>query len=660
MSMGFNLPHHVRTRPLTKSNSLLPLYEAIVNSFQAVSERPGAGHIEVIANRDLAQATLAPTGPEPINSFEVVDDGIGFTADHLESFRIASSPKKASVGGKGIGRFLWLKAFDRVEVTSIYQEGAEFFERRFTFELDDEGVHADPPTPSSHRQHRTSVRLTGFKNPYRDVARHSLDVLARRILGHCLIYLMAPQCPVVIVRDDHDSINLNDVFQQEVRPRSRQRRFSVKEYAFAVSNFSVYSSTAEHLIHFCADDREVNHVKLTDPIPELATGRLRDAEGRAYHIAAYVTGGYLDDNVSRDRTDFGFEEDAPVLGGLQKSELTGAVANIVREEFREEIDLVARSNMADLRKFIEDNPEFRVLNSHPEELKSIHGSAPRDKLRVELYKARDRVRENIRKTGRELLEVPEDLEETAEYEKRFISFVTDLNELGKSELANYVIHRRVVLDLLQKALRRAPSGKYQLEEAVHRLIFPLRTTSDSVEFEQQNLWIIDERLAFHRYLASDKPLRSVDEGDFDSGKRPDLLIFNKPHAFAEDLYPIQSIVLVEFKRPMRNDYTAEENPLGQVYGYIREIRAGKVLTHDGRPIDVKDSTPFHVWVICDLTKKARDQAQDYNFRKTPDGVGMFHLHPEFNAYIELIPFEKMVGDAEKRNKVLFEMLNLPS
>ncbi len=658
--MNFNLPHHVRNITLTKSNALLPLYEAVVNSFHAISERPGAGRIEVVVDRDRSQATLAPTGPEPIERFEVIDDGIGFTEEHLESFKTASSSKKAPVGGKGVGRFLWLKAFDRVNVISVYQDKDLFFERRFTFEADDQGVHAEPPAPTDQSAHRTVVILQGFKNPYRDSARHTLDILARKILGHCLIYFMAPRCPTVVVRDEADSISLNDIFNQEVKSRSKRRPFSVKDHTFEVSNFSVYSS-GEHLIHLCADEREVNYVKLVEAMPELATGRLRDNQGRLFHIASYVTGSYLDDNVSKDRTDFGFEEEAPLWESLQKSELTGAVARVVRDDFGEEIDHVAQENMAGLRSFIEDNPEFRILNSHPEELRGIPSGGSKEKLRLELYKAKNRVRESIRALGNELLErQPDTLDESHEYESRFVSFVSELNELGKSELANYVIHRRVVLDLLRKAVRRTPTGKYQLEEAVHRLVFPLRATSDSVEFEQQNLWILDERLAFHRYLASDKPLKSVENGEFDSLKRPDLLIFNKPHAFAEDLYPIQSVVMVEFKRPMRNDYSEDENPVSQVYGYIRDIRAGKVVTYDGRPIDVKESTPFHVWVVCDLTKRARDMAEEYGFRDTPDGVGMFHLHPNFNAYIELIPFEKMVDDAEKRNRILFETLNLPS
>jgi hypothetical protein len=122
--MHFNLPHHVRNITLTKGNALLPLYEAVVNSFHAVAERPGAEKIEITVKRDLSQATLAPMGPEPIDAFSVRDDGIGFTEANFESFNTANSPLKASVGGKGVGRFVWLKAFDRVSVDSSYEEGA--------------------------------------------------------------------------------------------------------------------------------------------------------------------------------------------------------------------------------------------------------------------------------------------------------------------------------------------------------------------------------------------------------------------------------------------------------------------------------------------------------------------------------------------------------
>src|ERR1700722_5009213 len=112
---------------------------------------------------------------------------------------------------------------------------------------------------------------------------------------------------------------------------------------------------------------------------------------------------------------------------------------------------------------------------------------------------------------------------------------------GKSSLAQYVAHRRVILDFLERSLPSDPeTGKYPLEEIIHRIIYPMRTTSDDVPYEQQNLWIIDERLAYHGFLASDMRLDAVGILDNSSESRPDLLIFERALSFAEDDAPLSS------------------------------------------------------------------------------------------------------------------------
>ena len=54
----------------------------------------------------------------------------------------------------------------------------------------------------------------------------------------------------------------------------------------------------------------------------------------------------------------------------------------------------------------------------------------------------------------------------------------------------------------------------------------MRATSDAVPYEQQNLWIIDERLSYHCFLASDMPLDSVSVLASGSESRPDIMIFD--------------------------------------------------------------------------------------------------------------------------------------
>ncbi|MGD0975941.1 MAG: hypothetical protein ABR866_17775 [Candidatus Korobacteraceae bacterium] len=42
--------------------------------------------------------------------------------------------------------------------------------------------------------------------------------------------------------------------------------------------------------------------------------------------------------------------------------------------------------------------------------------------------------------------------------------------------------------------------------------------------------------------------------------------------------------------------------------------------------------------------------------RTPDGQGFYKHNPALNAYIEVISYQKMLSDAKKRNRVLFDKL----
>ena len=61
----------------------------------------------------------------------------------------------------------------------------------------------------------------------------------------------------------------------------------------------------------------------------------------------------------------------------------------------------------------------------------------------------------------------------------------------------------------------------------------MQHASDDVKFEEMNLWIVDERLAYHRYLASDKTLRSMPVVESDSTKEPDIAIFDQAFAYSD-------------------------------------------------------------------------------------------------------------------------------
>jgi len=112
-----------------------------------------------------------------------------------------------------------------------------------------------------------------------------------------------------------------------------------------------------------------------------------------------------------------------------------------------------------------------------------------------------------------------------EYEDKLRRYLEKVDDVKKSDLAAYVSRRRVILDLLAKAIQADRNGRYAREDVVHSLIMPMRATSDDAPESVSNLWVIDEGLAFHDYLASDKPIRSMPVTGSDSPLEPDLLAF---------------------------------------------------------------------------------------------------------------------------------------
>jgi len=237
----------------------------------------------------------------------------------------------------------------------------------------------------------------------------------------------------------------------------------------------------------------------------------------------------------------------------------------------------------------------------------------------------------------------------------------EYNELGVSALAQYVMHRKIILELFDRALSlNIKTEKYPLEKMIHNIIFPMKSTNEDLLYSQQNLWILDERLNYHSFIASDKQLRSLkSELVSASANSPDLVIFDRKLAFTEGEHPINNIIVVEFKRPQRDDYTDEDNPLAQCFKMVQEIRGGQFLDNNGRPVSVANSNiPAHCYVISDITTKLISILETHDATKMPDGQGYYGYHRTFGIYYEVLSYNKVLRDSQKRNKMFFDKLNI--
>ena len=118
--MRMDLQGRLRNTKVAAQDAFLPVFEAVVNSIHSIEDRFGLdgaatkGRIEVHVHRvpqSHLPGTVGRPPVEPVESFTVVDNGVGFTDPNLESFETADSTAKIERGGKGIGRLTWLIVF---------------------------------------------------------------------------------------------------------------------------------------------------------------------------------------------------------------------------------------------------------------------------------------------------------------------------------------------------------------------------------------------------------------------------------------------------------------------------------------------------------------------------------------------------------------------
>jgi anti-sigma regulatory factor (Ser/Thr protein kinase) len=128
-SLSGNIINRVRRlpKPTNAAEALQPLFEAVSNGMHAVEdanslETAAVGRINITIENARSPSDLTIT---------VSDTGVGLDAERFEAFRTTDTDFKIKRGGKGIGRLLWLDAFDHVKIASIFRQSGKLYKRTF-------------------------------------------------------------------------------------------------------------------------------------------------------------------------------------------------------------------------------------------------------------------------------------------------------------------------------------------------------------------------------------------------------------------------------------------------------------------------------------------------------------------------------------------------
>lgn len=663
----------IRNFNLPSTDSLIPLYEAISNSIQAIEENKNInGKINITVNRyeqtGIKMEDYKNYGE--IDSFIIEDNGVGLDENNFNSFMQSDSTYKYEKGGKGIGRFTWLKAFEYVDIESCFKKNNEYFKRNFKFSLKDNDIPEDEIKTDENSSY-TIIKLNSYKSEYRKHLPKRTEDLVESIIEYFFTQLLSEKFPDIIVNDiisDDNTviIDIKNYFKNDILKETYIEDIKIlddksKEYHFELIHIKINKSQKikGYKVYLFAHGRMVEKEDLKKLIVDMNDKKFSTND---FGYTAIVKGKYFDDNVSSNRLEFNIPTNEPSIDKpLSKSVIYEKTTIRIKEYLKEYLEIVRNEKINKINTFIQnDAPQYRHLYKYAkEEMMNINPNLSDEKLDDELNSIKRKIAKEAKK---EFTKFYKDLdskiindEDYRENLKKSMEKITDVNS---STLAEYVGHRKVIIEMLEKTIYLNKDKKYNLEEEVHNIIYPMRTDSDSQSYENHNLWLIDEKLAYCEYISSDIPFNnSPKEG------RPDILMLDDTKYVVSDSKnegkAFENIIIFELKRPMRDDYYQPgDTPTLQMLNYIKKLKGNKVKDRNGRPILVNEHTRYFLYAVCDITPSLAELLDDENSKLTIDKMGYYRFHDKYNAYIEVISYDKLINDAKKRNRVFFDKLGI--
>jgi hypothetical protein len=661
---------------LTPDDALLPFFECIVNSIiplnqSAIEKEKKKIQIQIFRGNPPTQTSIE--GNDTISNIKIIDNGIGFNEENYKSFKTPLSQlHKEKFGCKGIGRFTGLAAFQEIHVKSDYYENGTWKYREFKFNAIQE-IFDPVEKESDINENKTVVELINCNNQtILDKTAISVKDIEYEIMQHCLIYYLNGDLPLIEIldKDMEDAENVNELYKNLAK--ERERSFDVKSQSFKIYIMKTLkeNSRKNHYIHYCANSRVVGRSKNLNKINSLFSYPIVK-DGKQSFLDIYVVSEYLNKKVYRSRNGFAIpqENDNPLFGTeseISFQDIETKLSAVLEELFDAHVKESRDRNVTEIEQYIvSEAPRYRSLLRNKECLSTIPYGLTNDKKEEYLYKiafdARNKVEEQIKK----FISTKKVNKDSIESIKNEIKAKTAYDA---DSLADYIFRRKGIIDLFDKYLEADKNGEYKFESDLHKLIFPMGITSDDVDYETHNLWLLDERFATYKFIASDKPLSSISQKK--STKEPDLIMTDEPLKIfdnrisygADSSGEISSLVIFELKRPgetahqkNKTDYRWEYSDL--VVKYFDDFLYNPdKKNYKGKSIRVDKTTPKFGYVILDVIPIALEEYNEgKGWQKTPFG-SFYKMYGNINLYIEVLTFANLIKFARKRHSPFFDKL----
>lgn len=673
-----NIANRVRKlpKPSSPAQGLLPLFEAVSNALFAIDDRS-----EVESNhRGCVEVSIQNLADMDSIQIVVKDNGIGLDDERFNAFCEVDTDFKSEKGGKGVGRLYWLDAFLRISVTSQFNGEAGFKTRSFHFILSNsEQIQDASPHEISHSTADigTVVRFTGLRHEsYRKQFPKKKETFLRYFSAHFISDFLVGKGAEVYVDLDGELTRYPDAVSDLV-VGSAYTGLTVEHEEFGSLNIIGYTCKAEassgldgfHQLHLLAHGRTVEPRKI-DKLLGVSRVSREGEDDLVFH--GCVSGGYLDQHVNEGRTAFNLKEE-------KVQELCRFCADFVKENFiSDQIKAFEAARKKDYQDFVQRYPIYGFADDDTQLDRVPFAARSPEEFATGLVKYQIRRDEKRQKELERVIGLLEQENEVTEsFAETLVSATREIQESERLALAQHVVRRKLVLELLEKLITRIRNRgdkqeDYHLESTLHSFIVPMRVNGEDpslIESTAHDLWIVDERLAFTRSFSSDQRLAQALTSS-ESDARPDLFVWNLAHglglvdpgdkeAEVDVSEPLRKVMIVEFKRPGRKNYNKVEDQVEQqITKYLRQMKGGEIETFNRQKVRIAKDCLFYVYVVADIIGDLEEQLAGWT--TTANGEGRVRsLDNEFKgSTIEVIQWQDLVNDAWTRNEATIRAAGL--
>lgn len=627
---------------------LLPVFEAVSNAMHGIEAKFGEN--EAARRGDIRIHFNRPNEPGHFK-ITVTDNGVGLNDENFKSFKTPFSGFKLKAHGRGFGRFMAFKVFAR----AVYWSRFEFFDAqtlrsfRFDIALDREFVFLTEEPSFSHTG--VSVVYDQPLSNWHDLIRElKAEDVADAIGSHFLPYFLYRWLPDITIQfDDAEPKNIkthfSSVFVQSAEGQIEcEIDGKLETLSYSLTRIPKTKSFKNHCLLFSAADRIVGVPR--DLTNKLGQPHFVDEADKRYIVLAVIRSRAFESRLNDART--GLNLPAKIV-----ETIVSEISDVIQKTETGQIEKIKTGQSTDLTEALRENPILRI-GLKGRTISEYVASKPNNWSAEEFVS--DLAIERFRASTDLTKAISSAANSAADYERKISELVGKLDANKKDALAEYVLHRKSVIELVEAARRFGGDGKRAAEDVIHELMFRRFTDNVDLDYFEHNLWLIDDALAFLPYISSDRTMHGG--GRKKGDKVTDIAFFDDSMVLGDN--DGTTITIIEFKKPSRDDFRfgdVKSDPVLQVIDTLDQaVAKGGISKTDGTHFSFSGVVRRFAFIVADLTPTLVKVLQKHDFRTDWNPKIFFRYRDHEQIFIQAMGYDTLVGNAKKRNQAFFSVL----